>query len=227
MFIPNIHVNGNLVTVEGMSPQEGHVWLSEAVLDGNIPVWAPIGFYINLFEDIHGGMGGVYDLRQTGAPTMLHRGGSFQETALAISTNLRGTLFSGLTHNHAEVHSEARVGKFFTDDANWVETGKADSGTYAVTINHKYIANSFKKAEIDLYVSMYCGYRTMEENAKMLRNDFHRYTPIASEHTLNRYLRVVALPDQSGASRVQYLNGMTAAKFEKMWKEAQEFGVSL
>ena len=223
MLLPSIIVNGDTITIPNMDPLEAHRVFSEIILDGLLPVWAPIGFETVLFTDIQGGQHQVYSKKNTGAPTMLNRGSTFQETALAISTNLLGTVFTGLHAINRSVRTEEHTGPIYSKQVKWIEYGYAESGVYAQTVDDKYFATSFEKVQLDLYVMMSTGYRTMQENAKILKGDLRLYTPIASEHTLNRYVRVAAFPNADGSIKVQYLKGMTPALFKQLWEEGASY----
>lgn len=219
MSLPDIVVNGDTVTIPSMPGAAGHKFFTEVIMDGGLPLWAPIGM---LFKSHTGNTDGDITVRNN----------TFMETPLNMMSRLHDILFYGLTSKNTTVicaePGKGAVGELRFDSMPLYEFGRPNDRVPSLYLD-PYFAFAMEKVSIHFYTEMRTGYRTMADNVIAIResNLDHAvkgiYLPLASNHTLNNYLRVWAVP-VNGAIKVQYLSGMTAAIFNQIWKEAQMYG---
>lgn len=218
MNLPEMQVNGDLVTFPGMDVKEAHKFFSDLIVDGKLPVWAPIGM---LFKPLTGNTKGDITVRNN----------TFMEATLSMIANAAGTIFLGL-HNRAAVvvspPEDGLTGELRFDTMPYKELKTLEDQSVRALSTSPYFAFALERVAIHFYCEMLTGYRSMGHNAATLQNssldDKVRmlYLPIASNHTLNSYLRVKA--DCSNGIRVQYLNGFTPEMLQQVWREATTYG---
>ena len=215
----DIVVDGNYITVPDLPGNEGHRWFSEVVLDGLVPLWAPIGMY---FSPIAGNI----------KPEITLRNNTFIETPLSMMAAMRGVIFSGLTSQRSQVilngpDMSGVTGQLYWDTMPIFEQGYPDKRVTALT-TEPYFATATKAVSVMFYAIMSTGYRTMADNSEVLSKselDINRKAtikPLASEHTLNNFLRVQAVPEH-GRIRVFYRNGLTPELLKQIWEEAKQY----
>lgn len=215
----DIIVNGDTIEVPDLPGEEGHRWFSETVLDGLIPLWAPIGMY---FSPIAGNI----------KPEITLRNNTFIETPLSMMASMRGVIFSGLTATRSQVmlngpESSGVVGELYWDTMPIFEMGYPDKRITALT-TRPYFATATKAVSVMFYSIMATGYRTMADNSDTISkselelNRKATIKPLASEHTLNNFLRVHAVP-VGGKIKVLYCNGLTPELLKQIWEEAKTY----
>lgn len=215
----DIVVQGDYVTVPDLPGAAGHRWFSETILDGLVPLWAPIGM---LLKPVTGNVKGNVTVRNN----------TFIETPLAMLAAMRGVLFLGLHGNRSQVILNDQNMSGVKGVLRWGEMPLYEFGSPSVQVTtlavEPYFATATAKVAVHFYAAMFQGYRSMSDNADVIskseieKNERSCYIPIASEHVLNNYLRVRAVPD-GGRIKVTYLNGFTPAMLQQVWKEAKEY----
>ncbi len=213
----DILVDGSYVTVPDLPGNEGHRWFSETVLDGLLPIWAPVGMY---FSPIKGNI----------KPEITVRNNTFIETPLSMMAAMRGIIFTGLHSSRAQVilngpEFSGVTGVLYWDTMPIYEFGSPNIRVTALT-TEPYFATATKAVSVTFYAVMTRGYRTMADNSDLIsRSELDQamkatIKPLASEHTLNNFLRVAAVPE-GGRIRVLYRNGLTPALLQQIWEEAK------
>lgn len=233
-----ITVSGDTVAVPDLPGQAGLEWFMRTILDGLIPVWAPIGIYLN---PIAGNVDGDRDTRGRYS-RMVVRNNSFAETPLEIVTNTYGMIMLGVRRTNGVCSLTALGDRGIRGEQDFatmpVISEGAPSTAIPVLSPKKHYCTITSKSTVDFFVSMQTGYRSMSDNARLLQT-MRGYRPsirdtkqtvggihflsVASDHTLNNFLHVHA-ELVGGKIKVHYDNGMTPALLEQLWKEAEEFG---
>lgn len=234
-----ITVDGDTISVDGLSGQAGLEWFTKTILDGLIPVCAPVGIYLNPFK---GNVDGSVDTRGQYS-RMVVRNNSFMETPLDIVTRTYGMLVIGVKKNRAFVYltkggGDQGVKGVMDFDTMPVRMSHDTLEALTVLSPNKHYCTVISNASITFFVSRQVGYRSMSDNAKLLqdtrdvvtgiRDD--RYTvgglhfmSVASDHTLNNFLHVRAeLVDSK--IKVVYDNGLTPDLLRQIWEEAGQYG---
>ncbi len=215
----DIVVDGEFITVPDLPGVEGHRWFSETVLDGLLPIWAPVGMF---FSPIGGNI----------KPEITLRNNTFIETPLSMMASMRGVIFTGLHGSRSQVILNGPDLSGVTGVLRWdtmpiFERGAPDVRITALTDN-PYFATATKAVAVTFYAVMANGYRTMADNSDLIsRSELDAsmkatIKPLASEHTLNNFLRVGAVAD-GGRIHVLYRNGLTPAVLQQIWEEAKVY----
>lgn len=222
-WVPHdIIIEGDMITVPGMSPEEGHRWFSETILDGKLPLWAPIGM---LFSPITGNI----------KPEITLRNNTFIETPLSMMASMRGVVFTGLYARRAKCIWSGPEQSGVEGVLRWDETplhpvGEPNNSVKVLATN-PYFATATKRVNIIFYAVMSTGYHTMAQNSEeilLCEEDNGRRAnakPLVSDHTLNNFLRVWAVP-VNGKIRVSYMNGLTPELLKQIWEEAKRYAES-
>lgn len=233
-----INVDGDTITVPDLPGQSGLDWFTKTVLDGLIPVWAPIGIYLN---PIAGNVDGDRDTRGRYS-RMVVRNNSFAETPLEIVTNTYGMMLLDMPFRNgfASLTTPGDVGIRGSMDFATMPVVAEGHPNEPVPVLHpkKHYCTITAKSTITFFVAMSTGYHSMQDNAKLLqsmrnirpsvRDDKYtvgglHFVSVASDHTLNNFLHVWA-ELVSGKIRVIYDNGFTPALLAKLWREAEQYG---
>lgn len=215
----DIQVDGEFVTIPDLPGEEGHRWFSETVLDGLVPIWAPVGMY---FSPIAGNI----------KPEITLRNNTFIETPLSMMASMRGVIFAGLHSSRAQVILNGPELSGVTGVLHWdtmpiYEAGDPNTRV-PVLATDPYFATATKAVSVIFYAVMANGYRTMADNSELIaRSELDAamkatIKPLASDHTLNNFLRVKAVPE-NGRIRVLYRNGLTPALLQQIWEEAKTY----
>lgn len=219
-FYP-ITVQGDTIQVQGLSGFEAYRWFCKTILDGEVPVWAPCGIELNPIK------GNIAPHKSIAVMN-----NSFLETPLALIAKMKGIIFPSLHYKNNVVHmapyNYAKAG--LSGPQCWstcdlFEQGRPDVHT-PVLFREDYFCTILKGATVRFYACMDTGYHSMSDNHARMRllADAKNYTAVASEHTLNDYVHVVAWDGHN--IRVIYDNGMTPELFDSIWKGALTYGFS-
>jgi hypothetical protein len=166
-----------------------------AIMDSGIPVRMPIGFTI---------------ISATSVGVMaIERESGCMESMPAVSSNVRDILFIGNTNQYVQskwINGEMTTGNAEFTSQEDTKVDVADTSTHILT--------STEKIMIAFYVKRDCGYKSMEENAKIIGEK--GYFPLNTTFSLLPYINV--LPFTSNGIRVIYKKGMTPMLFNRILK---------
>lgn len=218
MPLPGIIVQGNLVyPADGQTPIGlFHQEFTEIVMDGLLPLCAPIGLKINP----HQGM--TQNLTDLSLDT--------KESMLNIIRNCVGIAFYNVPSNCRHITSPTMKEDEIVS-THRVQWSTMPLGKTPIPVgDDMYIATTRALLEVQFWVGHLTGYRDMAKNHYFMKqsgaensNIFtaDTYVPISSDHTLNRWVRVAAMP-AGNAVQVQYMNGMTPEVLQQIWNEGVE-----
>lgn len=215
----DIVVDGDTITVPDLPGDEGHRWFSETILDGRVPLWAPVGMY---FSPIAGNI----------RPEITLRNNTFIETPLSMMAAMRGVVFVGLTGTRSRVmlngpEMSGVTGELYWDTMPIFEVGTPDKRVTALT-TERYFATATKAVSVMFFAVMSTGYHTMAENSDLIvkseleANLKATIKPLSSDHTLNNFLLVKAQPVH-GEIKVTYRNGLTPDLLKQIWEGAKMY----
>lgn len=215
----DIVVHGDIVAVPDLPGYEGYKWLSDTILDGRVPVWAPCGMQLN---PIAGNIAADKNI------AMMNN--CFLETPLALIAKMHNVIFSGLHMKNNIVHmapfnydAPGLIGRQTWSKSPIYEQGHPGTRIDALS-KEDYFCTVLKGATVRFYARMDTGYHSMAENHALLSgmHNGDSYTAVASEHTLNDYVHVRYYDGKN--IQVIYDNGMTPELFARLWKEALTYG---
>lgn len=199
MVFNNIQVRGNRIEVPGKDLVSGYYEFRRAIMDGEIPVSMPVGFYLNSPKNVS-------------PTTAVDRNHSCQESMVAISANVSNLIFIGNVGK--EVSTEEQEGVITTGNATWKSNGRKEC--YPVNPD-QHIMTATAPMAIRFTMLRGTGFHSIADNAKMLGKE--TWFPLSTSHTLIEYVRV--LPLLHNYIEVQYVNGMTADTLQQILQEAE------
>lgn len=214
MSLPRILVQGDMVfPADEESKPDFQSRFTTAVMDGQLPICAPIGMRLNL----HQGM--TKEL----AKLMLDT----QESMLSIIRNCTGLAFYNIPNDCRHITSdEQRAGtRITTSSVPWLSMPRQYQAKAIGA--EKYLLTTRALLQLQFWVVHLTGYRDVSANNHIMNQarrgqhsvfDSTDYVPLASDHTLNKWLHVSTQPMPVGC-RVYYDNGLTPDMLQQIWNE--------
>lgn len=198
MVFDNVVIDGTKVQVKNQSLESGYREFREAIMDGKIPVYMPIGFSLNTPKNV--------------SPTSaIDRNVCCQESMVAIATNVSNLIFIGNISN--KITCQEMDGEITTGNASWRSGGKHE----CKPINpNQHLLTAIAPMSIEFIMNKGTGYHSMAENSKIIGKTI--CFPLNTSHTLIEYVRV--LPLMKNYIEIQYINGMTPETLTQIFKEA-------
>lgn len=194
--------------IQASSPSEAkvmHKFLREAVLDRHICLHKVIGFRIASSVDLRVGIG-----------TYIARHLQIGESYPQMIVNLQDKVFLNMPTDEAMCQIQCGV--------NTLENNRFSNSrdvVYSVLYTDPIICRClYDAAYLNVKLLYSSGYRSMQENSKLLEDT---YFPCYTDYSLQEYVRVLPRTENNNLIPVRFYNGMTSQLFTQILSEWRTF----